>query len=90
MPAVAKCFSESGKRSSNASQPKKPPNKPISEPWLLCVVAKEPCGSNSITMSFICSSIKSRQILAIRSEAAQCELEGPLITGPITSLNILG
>ena len=38
----------------------------------------------------IFSSIKSRQIRAILSEAAQCELEGPLITGPMTSLKILG
>ena len=50
----------------------------------------EPFGSKVITISLICSAIKSRQILAIRSEAAQCELEGPRITGPITSLNILG
>jgi hypothetical protein len=26
----------------------------------------------------------------MRNEAAQCELEGPLITGPITSLKMLG
>ncbi|MFT6996129.1 MAG: hypothetical protein ACJA1P_002876 [Maribacter sp.] len=28
--------------------------------------------------------------MPMRKEAAQCELEGPRITGPITSLNILG
>jgi hypothetical protein len=32
----------------------------------------------------------SWQILPILKEAAQCELEGPLMTGPITSLKILG
>jgi hypothetical protein len=26
----------------------------------------------------------------MRNDAAQCELDGPLITGPITSLNMLG
>jgi hypothetical protein len=34
--------------------------------------------------------IKSRHSLPILKEAAQCELEGPLITGPITSLKMLG
>ena len=60
MPAVINKFSsDSGKRSSWASHPKKPPNNPISEPWLLWVVAKEPLGSNSIKMSLIFSSIRS-------------------------------
>jgi hypothetical protein len=36
------------------------------------------------------SSIKSRHIRAIRKEAAQCELDGPRMTGPITSLKMLG
>jgi hypothetical protein len=29
-------------------------------------------------------------IFAIRTEAAVCELDGPRMTGPITSLKILG
>jgi hypothetical protein len=36
------------------------------------------------------SSIKSLHKRAMRKDAAQCELDGPRITGPITSLNMLG
>ena len=43
-----------------------------------------------MSMSEILPSIKSWQILPILSEAAQWELEGPRMTGPITSLKILG
>jgi hypothetical protein len=41
-------------------------------------------------MSLMFSSIKSLHKRAMRNEAAQCELDGPRITGPITSLNMLG
>jgi len=41
-------------------------------------------------MEEILPPIKSWQIRAILKEAAQWELEGPLITGPTTSLKILG
>jgi hypothetical protein len=62
----------------------------MSEPWLLCVVAREPLGSNSIKTCDITPLIKSLHNRPILKDAAQCELEGPLITGPITSLKMLG
>jgi len=34
--------------------------------------------------------MRSWHIFPIRNEAAQCELDGPLITGPTTSLKMLG
>jgi hypothetical protein len=43
-----------------------------------------------MTAFFMGSFKMSRQILAIRQDAAVCELDGPLITGPITSLKIPG
>jgi len=62
----------------------------MSEPWLLCVVAREPLGSNSINTCDMAPPIKSLHSRPILKEAAQWELEGPLITGPITSLKMLG
>jgi hypothetical protein len=62
----------------------------MSDPCSLCVVANEPLGSKSISISEILPSMMSWQILPILKEAAQCELEGPLMTGPITSLKMLG
>ena len=63
-------------------------------PYLIPVpygwVARDPSGSKSISIVEMLPSIRSWQILPIRREAAQWELEGPLITGPTTSLNILG
>jgi hypothetical protein len=53
-------------------------------------VANEPFGSNSIKMSLMFSSIRYLHNRAIRKDAAQCELDGPRMTGPITSLNMLG
>jgi hypothetical protein len=52
--------------------------------------AQAPSVSNSIN-AFLSGSLKiSRQVLAILHEAAVCELEGPRITGPMTSLKIPG
>jgi len=65
-------------------------NRRRQSPWLLWVVASDPLGSNSMRIYFRSPSMRSLQILPIRNEAAQCELEGPRITGPITSLNMLG
>ena len=43
-----------------------------------------------MSTSSILASITSLAIRPIRKAAAQCELDGPRMTGPITSLKILG
>jgi hypothetical protein len=43
-----------------------------------------------MSTSSILASIKSLAIRPMRRAAAQCELDGPRITGPITSLKMLG
>ncbi len=60
----------------------------MSLPWLSCVVGSEPARSNSTSTSVISPSIRSRASRPMRSAAAQCELDGPRITGPMTSLKM--
>jgi hypothetical protein len=52
-------------------------------------VGSEPLRSNSTGTSANAPPIKSRARRPIRSAAAQCELDSPRTTGPITSLNML-
>jgi len=77
-------------RLSVISIPNKPPLIPITVPCSSKFEAHAPSLSNSMT-AFLSGSFKIfRQVLAIRQEAAVCELDGPRITGPITSLKIPG
>ncbi len=61
----------------------------MSDPCVSCVVGNDPARSNSTKTSPISPPIKSLAIRPILNAAAQCELDGPRITGPITSLKIL-
>ena len=88
--AALRWLSESTRRASWASHPRNPPKSPMSEPWALWVVARDPLGSKSMSISENFPSMRSWQMRPIRSEAAQCELDGPRITGPSTSLKMLG
>ena len=88
-PESRKAWGEPGSRESAASQPIKPPKSPMSEPWVSCVVGSDPLRSNSTSTCLKVPSIRSSASLPIRSAAAQWELDGPRITGPITSLNML-
>ena len=54
-----------------------------------CVVGSEPLRSNSTSTSSNSPSIRSRASRPMRSAAAQWELDGPRITGPMTSLKML-
>jgi hypothetical protein len=62
----------------------------MSDPWLRCVVARDPDGWNSTRTDWRCPAIRSLAIRPIRTAAAQWELDGPRITGPTTSLKMLG
>jgi hypothetical protein len=90
MPAARRAAADSGKRASSASQPSSPPNKPMSEPWLSCVVASDPSVSNSMSTVSGSPPHRSRASRPMRTEAAECELDGPRMTGPTTSLKMLG
>ena len=90
IPARDRARSESTSRSSSASHPSSPPKSPMSDPWLRWVVASDPPESTSRRTRSIRPPIRSRAIRPIRTAAAQWELDGPRITGPITSLKMLG
>jgi hypothetical protein len=62
----------------------------MSDPWLSCVVASDPSVSNSISTSSGVPPHRSRASRPMRTDAAECELDGPRITGPTTSLKMLG
>ena len=62
----------------------------MSDPWDSWVVGSDPRLSNSTSTDSILLSIKARARSPIRAAAAQWELEGPRITGPMTSLKMLG
>ncbi len=61
----------------------------MSEPWLSCVVASEPSVSNSIGTKSGLPPHSSRASRPMRTDAAECELEGSRINGPTTSLKML-
>ena len=90
IPASATAASDRTRRGSVAVHPKSPPKRPMSDPWLSWVVAREPLGWNSTRTSLISPPKRSRAMRPIRTAAAQWELEGPRITGPMTSLKMLG
>jgi len=62
----------------------------MSDPWDSCVVGSEPLLSNSTSTDSIESLIKARARSPILAAAAQWELDEPRMTGPITSLKMLG
>ena len=61
----------------------------MSEPCESWVVGSEPLRSNSTSTSVNSPLMRSRARRPMRSAAAQWELDGPRITGPITSLKML-
>ena len=62
----------------------------MSLPCVSWVVASDPSVSNSISTRSGSPPHRSRAMRPIRTEAAECELDGPRITGPMTSLKMLG
>jgi hypothetical protein len=70
--------------------PINPQINPIAEPCPSYVVARDPFRSNSTSTFPFPGGHICLMISPIRWEAAVWELDGPLISGPITSLKILG
>jgi len=61
----------------------------MSEPCDSWVVGSDPARSNSTSSVSGVPPTRSRASRPIRRAAAQCELDAPRITGPITSLKML-
>ena len=69
--------------------PRNPQTSPKSVPCPSWTTASEPFTSKSTTARAGVAPSDMRTISAMRAEAAVCELDGPRITGPITSLKML-
>ena len=69
--------------------PSSPPVKPKLDPCPSQVLGYEPCESYTTTAFLISFPQSSLVSLPIRAQPAEWELDGPAITGPITSLKIL-
>ena len=62
----------------------------MSDPWLSCVVGSEPARSNSTSSACdLALHQVAREPADPQGAAAQCELDDPRITGPMTSLKML-